>query len=151
METLNLSLKSLKVNQSASEETTFYTASLYLDGKRVAHCKNSGQGGGDHFSWTCDQATAKKITDYADSLYPEYKHVGTLDIVVSDLIAAIESEKWIKRQTKNKVLFLLKGENAESDGYRAIKIGGGSSREWLTDFIKRTHGDNLQVILGGTE
>ena len=44
---MTLTLKKFKCLQGASEETLCYSAELCADGKMVAHCSNSGHGGGD--------------------------------------------------------------------------------------------------------
>lgn len=43
--TTTFTLKNLKVCEWASEETTCFTATLYVDGKRIGECRNDGQGG----------------------------------------------------------------------------------------------------------
>ena len=42
---MKLELKNVRVNNAMSEETTCFTATLYADGKKMAHCRNSGTGG----------------------------------------------------------------------------------------------------------
>lgn len=40
-----IELKSLKVYEGISEETTCFKGNLYIDGKLVGYCKNDGRGG----------------------------------------------------------------------------------------------------------
>jgi hypothetical protein len=42
---MKLQLKKVKIYDELSEETICFTAELYVDGKKVAVVKNSGQGG----------------------------------------------------------------------------------------------------------
>lgn len=42
---MKIELKKLKVAEHLSEETTAYTADVYIDGKCVGYAKNNGQGG----------------------------------------------------------------------------------------------------------
>lgn len=42
-----IALKAIKIHHGLSEETYAYTASVYLDGKRVGSVKNDGRGGPD--------------------------------------------------------------------------------------------------------
>lgn len=42
---MNFELKNIKISKSQSEETIAFTADLYVDGKKIAHVSNSGQGG----------------------------------------------------------------------------------------------------------
>lgn len=43
-----VSLKGIKIHHGLSEETWAYTASVYVDGKRVGEVSNSGHGGPDN-------------------------------------------------------------------------------------------------------
>jgi len=42
---MKIELKSIKFSETLSEETNAFTANLYIDGKKVGYCKNTGQGG----------------------------------------------------------------------------------------------------------
>lgn len=44
-----IALKSLKVSKSLSDETTAFSANLYLDGKSLGHAENRGHGGETSF------------------------------------------------------------------------------------------------------
>lgn len=41
---MNFELKKLKISKAQSEETIAFTASLYVDGKKIGHVSNSGRG-----------------------------------------------------------------------------------------------------------
>lgn len=60
---MHLELKSISHNEALSEETNAYSATLYLDGKKVAAVSNHGQGGCDEQHWF-DRAAEAKITAY---------------------------------------------------------------------------------------
>jgi len=42
---MNIELKKIKVSLSQSEETTAFTADIYIDGKNAGYAKNDGHGG----------------------------------------------------------------------------------------------------------
>lgn len=42
---MNIELKSIQVYEKMSEETSAFTASIYIDGKKVGYTKNDGRGG----------------------------------------------------------------------------------------------------------
>jgi hypothetical protein len=46
---MKLSLKNLKVAEHLSEETTAFTATVYIDGKRAFYARNQGCGGENEF------------------------------------------------------------------------------------------------------
>lgn len=45
---MKIELKNLKTAQHLSQETTAYSATIYVDGQRAFHASNSGHGGADH-------------------------------------------------------------------------------------------------------
>jgi len=47
---MKLALKNIKIAKHLSEETTAFTASLYVDGKRVGDVRNGGTGGCNMYS-----------------------------------------------------------------------------------------------------
>ena len=47
-----ITLKSVKLFTSGSEETPCYNAKLYVDGKFLTHVDNDGRGGPDRMDWT---------------------------------------------------------------------------------------------------
>lgn len=51
-----IALKNIKIHHGLSEETWAYTASVYLDGKRVGEVSNAGHGGPDNLSVADDKA-----------------------------------------------------------------------------------------------
>ena len=42
---MKIELKNVKFSEAMSEETNAFTANLYINGKKVGYCKNTGQGG----------------------------------------------------------------------------------------------------------
>lgn len=111
--TTTFTLKNLKVCEWASEETTCFTATLYVDGKRVGECSNDGHGGCNrydfnekHFAelatewlWETDAKFCKEIgypQDDKASFKPDF------DVLISNLIEQLEITKQIK-SFKNKV------------------------------------------------
>ena len=58
MNNLRLTVKNYKHCEWMSEETDCYTASLYLDGKRIGTAENSGHGGCDMYNFATPAAEA---------------------------------------------------------------------------------------------
>jgi len=42
---MKIELKQIKFSEAMSEETNAFTANLYINGRKVGYCKNTGQGG----------------------------------------------------------------------------------------------------------
>jgi len=104
-----ISLKNLVVVKSLSEETLCFTATAYVDGKKAFEVSNRGHGG-CHEYHAYDAALMDRADAYAKSLPPytwasaptadhcEVHQVGyDLDMLIDDLIEAMELEKRVKR------------------------------------------------------
>jgi hypothetical protein len=74
MSALNLELKNIKIVNALSDETICYTASLYLDGKKIADLSNRGCGGCDEQNFK-DRAVERLVHSYfqdqPDQEYPD--------------------------------------------------------------------------------
>lgn len=114
-----ITLKSLKTMPSLSEETTAYTATVYVDGEKFAEASNSGQGGEDRIHpvgrFTYDDLAALEARIKAT--YPKFdlgEGLGEIDMDLSLLIGEeITNGEWLKdyrRAIKKKVLFTKPGK-----------------------------------------
>lgn len=120
-----IELKNLKVAASLSEETTAYTATVYVDGVKFCEASNHGQGAEDHFY----PAAGKTYADLAaleeriKATYPKFNLAYSddepenlidmdLSLVIGGLIADAGWIKDYRRTIKTKVLFLKPGEKA---------------------------------------
>jgi len=111
-----ITLKSVKVNDRLSEETTCFSATVYVDGKRVAIAKNAGRGGPNRYDppqggawkkgafkvWTEFEAAA---TARADELDPEGYNREAVDWAIS---YALELHD-IRKKTSKNVMFQYLG------------------------------------------
>ena len=66
----SVELKNVKVAQHMSEETTAFTATLYINGKKAAHVKNDGRGG-DNYPSFLDGGLGKDFHAFCKSLPPK--------------------------------------------------------------------------------
>ena len=79
---MKITLKNLKVAEFASEETTCFSATVYLDGKRAMTVRNAGHGG-SHFMEPLNgdrdkfRAAQNRLAAHAATLPPE--DLGFLD------------------------------------------------------------------------
>ena len=124
-----------------------FNASFYLDGKKLALIIDSAQGGclDYHFegkTFEQRETNEKLFNAYIDSLPPEAmptdceeweKSLYTngfrkldADTVICKMIDDIESDKWLARQKKTKVLFSL--PNEPKGNYRTVKHNGNVQR-----------------------
>jgi hypothetical protein len=94
---MKIELKNLKIYPNLSEETTAFTATLYIDGVEICECKNSGQGGQTDIRVYND----KKHTDLIDKAEAFLKekangkksYEGYLIDFVDDLVGKEDNKK----------------------------------------------------------
>ena len=104
---MKIELKNLKINERLSEETTCFSATVYVDGKRAFEAANRGHGGCNEYHGDTSAAAA-----YAATLPPYTGAVGSipydLDMLIDDLINAERFERALKRDLK-RVAFVVDG------------------------------------------
>ena len=93
---MKIELKNLKINERLSEETTCFSATVYVDGKRAFETGNRGHGGCNEYHGDTSAAAA-----YAATLPPyEGRLPYDLDMLIDDLIEAERFERALKRDLK---------------------------------------------------
>lgn len=117
--TERISLKSVKIIKSMSEETYCYTATVCLDGKPVMLASNRGQGGADDYH-RHPKATAEdeRALILAADLYDgdasaDWSGTSVLERVVGDLLDAHERDQQYRRWCKKSVVFQVEGDDAD--------------------------------------
>lgn len=138
-----------------------YEANLYLGKEKVATAFNDGNGGSDLLRFR-SREDEKAFEDFCGNWYQtsaakeEFDklvgHTGTdsthydkslaVESWVAEFIADREEEKLLKRLSKKKTLFRLKGDPVGE--WRTIK----SVDPRIITQLRRTHGDRIERIYG---
>ena len=50
-----ITLKSIKLHEGLSQETPCYTATVFLNGKKIAYTENNGYGGSDNIHFVSSE------------------------------------------------------------------------------------------------
>ena len=135
----NFELKNLKFHEDMSEETGCFSADLYEDGKLLAHVKNSGRGGCNHYdpakgkTWKDVQGLTDLDTDcYIMQLAEELNIVKknqSNKLVLMDKDGGIFTIKYKHSfakmrkswsETKYKTLIGEQVKKQEADGYKVL-------------------------------
>ena len=105
---MQIELRKLKLALHLSEETTAYSAEIWIDGELAFHASNQGHGGADHYR-QIGRWTEKDVDAWLVANRPP-QHVGTveiahdLEIEVGALIAQADALARLKRRLKTHVL-----------------------------------------------
>lgn len=137
-----------------------FEATLYLDKKKIATVMNEGSGGCDHYRFF-NREDEKPFETFAAEWYEKSdaktewvnltkKHGGDEDPGMEykmtswiwDFIGSKELEKRLKRISKTKTLFRLKGD--AKDEWRSLNALGDRAVQWLA----KKYGEQLETIFG---
>lgn len=117
---MKLELKKIKTYDKFSEETTCFTAELYVNGKKVATCKNDGCGGSNDVYFT-DLEMHELVQDYCKnnpiiSWYNDKQYMSySIDSRITDMICEYEFKKIARRKQKDSLL--LRNESSKERPY----------------------------------
>ena len=122
---MQITLKNIKIAASLSEETTAFTATLYVDGAKRGEVSNRGHGDPIHFTdWDAQRA----IEAYAHTLPRDTKHPDlfpegfpqSAESLVSGLVAEHQISADLKRALAKRVVYTtLDGKLMQTNRYDA--------------------------------
>jgi hypothetical protein len=154
---MELTLRNVKIAQHLSQETTAYTGTVYIDGKKAGNVRNDGHGGSDIVDWTDYGLSAAYLEwlkaepmprpDVNDPekvwlVEPEWK----LEIVLGEALAKFEEQQWFKTKCRKKTVFRLTTDEGE-DSWRIVNAPFSAAvKAWLTT----RYGDTLGEIANET-
>lgn len=137
-----------------------YECNIYRDKAKVGTAMNEGSGGCDFFHFTSREQeaafeeaaakwyeTSRSKTDWENwskehSLSPDVSNQHKMESWVSETMSSMEEQKRLKRISKGKTLFRLKGD--EDGVWRTI----GQVGQRVVDHIVKEHGEQLEQIYG---
>jgi hypothetical protein len=125
---MKIELKSIKFSEAMSEETNAFTANLYINGKKVAYCKNRGHGGCtdyDHITPE-DRKTIADAETYCKALpktkWHDMEFDQSLESVIDQLLEDwLQAKETKKQERKMKTCVLVGIPNANSYGVYNFK------------------------------
>ena len=144
----SIQLKNVKIAWNMSEETTAFTATLYIDGAKAAYVKNEGTGGDNHPRFM-DRELEKEFHEFCKSLPPEYldddddePYPMTYDSFIGQLLTEwISNDDW-KKACKKGIAVVFK-RHAKGE-YSTIK---GAYTPARAQQVRDHYGDELVEII----
>jgi len=142
---MKVELRSLKVHRDLSEETTAFSAVVFIDGTKAGDASNRGTGGQTDV-WITDPQLRRSFEDWVVEQPPHALGALSLpltpDLVIDLLVEEAELAKEYRRMCRNKTVFRFKG--APADEWREISVP-------FTPHIKakvlEKHGDKIEEFL----
>ena len=140
---MEITLKSVKINKAMSDETTCFSATVYVRtpnddpralanpkyaGVRIGTVTNRGHGGSNEYRWTNADA-GRALERWANDqtvIIPACEFMEEFELTFDKLdhfidiaLDAFETAQWFKRKCKTKTLFRLK-EDRDPDAWRIV-------------------------------
>jgi len=128
---MKIELKNIKYAAFASQETSCYEATIYIDGKKVGLVENSGHGGSDNVHpWQL----ATQIDEYAKTLPfaacsfddPRTGKPAMMaqdhETIFGDLLQAYLLDRDLKRAMSRRILFRRGGHMMETGVHSAAEL-----------------------------
>lgn len=121
---MKIELKNIKVVESLSDETNCFTATVYVDGKKIGELSNRGHGGPDDFHGDYDAFNKAEawLKDNMDPVELWEGHTTPMDMELycGQLIEDWRLAKSLKADMRGKVLFIEPGK----EGIMALRWKG---------------------------
>lgn len=142
---MKIELKNIKVSERLSDETTCFSATIYIDGKRAGEVVNRGCGGPNEYAFP-DRELHKQFDAFCESLPPteEYALPMDADLYLDNLLYAWQDKQLLKRQCKKTTLFRLKGELYKKDEWQTVKSAYNVK---VKEYLDKKYGSRLGEIL----
>ena len=142
---MKIELKNLKINQAFSEETTCFTADVFINGKKVGYARNDGRGGCKIVQAYPNQhdllieaekfcsELPKRIFEYGGN---KHEFSQSLEHIVDDLVfekGKEKEQKKIQKLCENHIVF----GKPNGFSYKVISFNG---KPKFTDLMKTIQG-----------
>jgi hypothetical protein len=148
---MNVELRKVKYNEKMSDETSCFSAEVWMDGKKLADVSNRGCGGGNDY-YSGHVSEWDKFVKWCNSQPPVVSYGMTLpmnaDLYIGDLFDAWlvkddvrRQQAQLKRWCRTKTVYRLKGDDPGtwrifSRAYDAV----------VKEFLQKKHGDRIETI-----
>lgn len=105
-------IKNFKYLESRSEETNCFSAALYVNGKKVADCGNSGHGGPTDVNFLLQYREMEKEIDHFLATQPKIKYENvefarTMEFIVDQLVEELLKAKVLQNLLKKTGKYLI--------------------------------------------
>ena len=151
VENYKFEIKSFKHLEARSEETNCFSAVLYVNGKKMADCGNSGHGGPTDITFFPQyREIEREIEDFLKT-QPKIKFENcefdrTLEYIVDELVEELLNAKYLKKlmkKTGQYLIFRNSNETYYQIGWKKHKVDELLKTPSGRDILKKTIANHL--------
>lgn len=152
---MKITLKNIKTYEEISDETLAFSATVYIDGKRVGTVQNQGCGGCNEYHGFNDELF-DELDEYCHNLppipFPEdaepwmkslYPMKQDLDQVIFDLVMAHKTTTWEKKQCRKKTLFRKPDEKYQDGEWNIVKAPYSPK---VKEYLVNKYGSDVHIL-----
>ena len=148
-------IKNLKVAELLSSDSLAFTASIWINGKKVGDAKNQGHGGDtdvDLYYWEGDQARRNnELHDELREYVKQFTHEDfdkeqvphSVDTYIDELVFEEDKRQSLKRFCRGKTAFRIPGDTYKEGQYRILKHKFTKER---ADRLRRKYGKDVFIL-----
>ncbi len=111
---MKIELRRITYNDALSQETSAYTADVYIDGELAFHARNQGTGGADLFHkvgrWTEIEVNQWLVANRPPRSFGRYSYDHDLEVEVGDLLARELERRRLKRLMRTCLVTIERGQ-----------------------------------------
>ena len=130
---MKIELRNIKYAAFASQETSCYEATIYIDGQKVGTVENNGHGGCDHIH---PHAVEQRINEWAAP--------DDAEIIFGKLLNTWLQERDLKRAMSRRILFRRDGRLMETNAHSAAEL---KARLGQTDLAEKLRAEVILNLL----
>jgi hypothetical protein len=143
-----VTIKNLKFSEFASQETSCFKASVYINGVRKGEVSNEGHGGANSYvPWSLHnelEAIAKELPPCDMSMCGIKRPLPqSADLIISDLVEAELTRREIARKTSTSTWFRKPGMEYKPGEWTVIKTA--TSSETIA-FVQQKYGADALIL-----
>jgi hypothetical protein len=111
---MKIELRRITYNAALSQETSAYTADVYIDGELAFHARNQGTGGADFFHkagrWTEIEVNQWLVANRPPRSFGTFTYDHDLEVEVGDLLAHELERRRLKRLMRTCLVTIERGQ-----------------------------------------
>ncbi|AMK23248.1 MULTISPECIES: hypothetical protein [Sphingomonadaceae] len=111
---MKIELRRITYSDALSQETSAYTADVYIDGELAFHARNQGTGGADFFHqvgrWTEAEVNSWLEANRSPRVDDGFSYDHDLEIEVSDLLSRELEARRVKRLLRTNLVTIENGQ-----------------------------------------